>query len=381
MRINLPYLRSQLLPLVLIALALVVVVTGLSTRWSRAEQLEKMAAEQAVRTVAVISPSRVLATTIELPGRIEAWARAPIYARISGYLKSWEVEIGDRVTAGQVLAEIETPDLDHEIQQARAELERARSEAALAETTAGRWQRLLGSNAVSRQEVEERTADRAVKQAVVNALQANLQRVQALQGFRRLVAPFDGVVTARNTDVGALINVGMAPGSELFVVADVSRLRVYVNVPQREVAAVAPGGRAVLKVPERPGTTYTAIVQSLSRSIDVESGAMRVQLSVENPEGELLPGSYATVSFQADPDLARLGVPPSALIIGKEGTQVATVDSDGSVSLRAVSISRDLGNIIELADGLSEGDQIIDSPPDGIATGDRVRIAERTASL
>lgn len=370
-------IRRHLPLLGLFVLAVAIVVGGLSTRCSRAEQLRDSAAQQSVRAVALVAPTPISAQTMELPGRIEAWSRAPIYARVSGYLKSWQVDIGQPVKAGQALAEIETPDLDQELLQARAELERARTDANLADITARRWQSLLNSNAVSRQEVEERTADQAAKRSAVNAAQANVERVQALQQFKHLEAPFTGIVTAPNTDVGSLINVGMTPGSELFVVSDVSRLRVYVNVPQRMVAGLQAGNRAQLRVPERPGKAYTATVQSLAQAIDAGSGTMRIQLSVDNAAGELLPGAYATVQFDAAQGQAALGLPPSALIIDKRGVQIATLDAEGKARLKQVTIARDLGNMVALAEGLAESDRVIDSPPDGIANGDALRVAEQ----
>ncbi len=369
--------RRRYLPaLILIGVAAAIVAVGLVSRWSRAEQLRDSAAAQSVRTVAVISPSPVEGSALALPGRIEAWARAPIYARVSGYLKSWSHDIGAPVRSGQVLAEIETPDLDQELLQARAELARARSEAALAGTTARRWQSLLASDSVSRQEVEERVADHTTKQAAVNALQANVERIQTMQQYRRLTAPFDGIVTRRNTDVGALINVGSSAGSELFVVSDTRRLRIYVNVPQRQVAAIRAGTRAQLSVPERPGDTFEATVQSLAQAIDAGTGAMRVQLTVDNADGRLLPGGFATVRFEAARDTSALGLPPSALIVGRNGVQVAVVDGEGRAQLRPVTIARDLGRVVELGDGLvGPDDRVINSPPDGIANGDVVRVA------
>ncbi|MBU9618700.1 efflux RND transporter periplasmic adaptor subunit [Burkholderia multivorans] len=371
-----PSKRRRYLPaLILIAVAAAIVVIGLVTRWSRAEQLREDAQTQSVRTVAVILPSPIEGSALALPGRIEAWSRAPIYARVSGYLKRWSRDIGEPVKAGQVLAEIDTPDVDQELQQARAELARARSEAALADTTARRWQSLLTSDSVSRQEVEERVADHTAKQAAVNALQANVERLQAMQQYRRLTAPFDGIVTARNTDVGALINVGSSVGSELFVVSDVRRLRIYVNVPQRQVAAIRSGAKALVNVPERPGETFEATVQSLAQAIDASTGAMRVQLTVDNADGRLLPGGFATVRFEAVGGTQALGLPPSALIVGRNGVQVALVDDEGRTQLRPVTIARDLGRVVELTDGVRESDRVINSPPDGIADGDVVRIA------
>lgn len=370
--------RHYLPALILTAVAVAIVAAGLVTRSSRAAQLRDDAQTQSVRTVTVISPSPVEGSALTLPGRIEAWSRAPIYARVSGYLKSWTHDIGAPVKAGQLLAEIDTPDLDQELRQARAELARARSEAALAETTARRWQSLLSSDSVSRQDVEERVADHVARQAAVDALQANVERIQAMQQYRRLSAPFDGIVTARNTDVGALINTGSSTGSELFVVSDVRRLRIYVNVPQRQVAAIRSGTQAQLSVPERAGETFAATVQSLAQAIDAGTGAMRVQLTVDNADGRLLPGSFATVRFEGTTGAQALGLPPSALIVGRNGVQVALVDGEGRAQLRPVTIARDLGRMVELAGGVSEGDRVINSPPDGIADGDMVRIAAAT---
>ncbi|HVJ37578.1 MAG TPA: efflux RND transporter periplasmic adaptor subunit [Stenotrophomonas sp.] len=369
--------RPRRLPVV-IALIIVIaaVVAGLVMRASRAHQLEARAQSRSLPTVAVIHPTPVPADALELPGRVEAWSRAPIYARVSGYLKRWNVDIGQPVKAGQVLAEIETPDLDQELSQAQAELASARSDAAIAKASADRWQRLVDTRLVSRQDAEERAATSQSRAATAQALSANMARAQTLARYKQLVAPFDGVVTARNTDVGALINTGSSTGSELFVVSDLSRLRVYVSVPQRQLAAIAPGTKAELVVPEHPGKTYEATVQSLSQAIDSSSGAMLVQLAVDNAAGELLPGAYASVRFEVANATNALGLPPSALIVGKGGVHLAVLDAHDKAQLREVRISRDLGSMVEFAEGLQAEDRVIDNPPDGIATGDGVRVAE-----
>ncbi|XLV72119.1 efflux RND transporter periplasmic adaptor subunit [Ralstonia syzygii subsp. celebesensis] len=279
-------------------IAVVAVVTaGLLSRRSQARDLQVRAAAQAVPAVKLVEPTALAAETLELPARLEPWARAPIHARVSGYLKRWSIDIGGSVKAGQVLGEIETPELDEQLAQARAELATARSNAALAASTARRWQSLLATDSVSRQEADEKAGDLAAKQSVVHALQANVDRVQATKQYARLLAPFDGVVTARNTDVGALIGAGGSPGNELFVVSDIRRLRVYVNVPQRQATAVRMGSEAQLIVPERPAQVYRARVESLAHAIQSGSGAMLVQLVVDNQAGELLPGGFATVRF------------------------------------------------------------------------------------
>lgn len=375
MQNNTPRSRQKILAVGLIALAAAVVVAGTLSRRSQAEHLKSGAAQRTIPVVALITPSLVQGAPMQLQARIEPWAQAPIYARVSGYLKSWQADIGARVKRGQLLGEIETPDLDQQLLQAKAELATARSNLALALTTSQRWQGLLAADAVSKQEADEKAGDLAARQSAVNAMQANVDRVQALQRYTRLRAPFDGVVTARNTDVGALINAGGAQGSELFVVSDVSRLRVYVSVPQRQVAQIKNGSAAKLSVPERPGQTFDATVQSLSQAINAGSGTMLVQLTVNNQDGSLLPGSYATLHFPAPALNQAMSVPPGALIINRNGVQVATVDGQNRVSLKAVTIARDLGNVIELAGGLAPTDRVIDNPPDGIAGNDVVRIA------
>jgi RND family efflux transporter MFP subunit len=266
--------------------------------------------------------------------------------------------------------------------QARSELESARSDAALASTTARRWQSLAATELVSRQETDEKVADLSARQAQANALQANVDRLRAMQRFTRLVAPFDGVVTARNTDVGALINGGMTTDSALFEISDVRRLRVYVDVPQSQIASIRNGGQAELVVPERPNETFTATVESMARSIDAGSGAMRVQLSVDNNAGHLLPGGFTTVRFAAGQASAssNVGVPPSALIVGKNGVQVAVLGPNEQIDLRQVRISSDRGNVIELAGGVSANDRVVANPPDGLQNGTRVRVAALVSS-
>lgn len=369
--------RPPLLAMGLIAAAIAaaIIVTGLVQRQSRAAQLQSSAEQRAVPTVALLAPLRLQAAPFELQARIEPWARAPIYARVSGYLKGWNVDIGGKVKAGQLLGEIEVPDLEQQLLQAKAELATARSNLALASSTSQRWQELLAADAVSRQEADEKASDLAGRVSVVRALQANVDRVEALHRYTRLIAPFNGVVTARNTDVGALIGVGGGQGGELFVVSDISKLRAYVSLPQRQVALVRSGDQAQLTVPERPGRVFNATVRSMSEAINASSGTMLVQLTVDNEDGELLAGGYATVRFQAPALSQALSVPPGALIINQHGVRVAVVADDSTVHLRPVTIARDLGNVIELADGIGPSDRVIANPPDGLANGDTVRMA------
>lgn len=360
---------------VIVVIAVIVVVGGIATRTSDAARLRERADAQAVPTVVVITPGNAgAAATLDLPGRLEAYSRAPIYARVSGYLKSWKVDIGAPVKAGQLLAEIETPDLDQQLLQAQADLASAQANAALAGTTAKRWQSLLASDSVSRQEAEEKAGDLATKQAMVSASQANVDRFLAMKSFTRIVAPFGGIVTARSTDVGALINAGSGAGLELFVVSDTKKLRVYVGVPQNYVSIVKRGTKARISVPEHPAKFYTATVESSSQAVNTASGSMLIQLAVDNANAELLPGGFANVSLDLPRDAGALNIPPSALIFDKTGLRVATVGADSKVTLKPVTIARDFGKVIELASGLAANDRVIESPPDGIANGDLVRV-------
>jgi RND family efflux transporter MFP subunit len=365
-----------LVGLVLLVAAIVVVAIGVTTRRSQAARLGERAQAQAVRSVTVVLPKPVgESASLDLPARIEAWSRAPIYARVSGYLKTWTADIGARVKAGQLLAEIETPELDQQLLQAQAELATAKSNTVLAEATAKRWQELLASGMVTRQGVEEKTSDLSAKQSVARALQANVERFETLKRFTRIVAPFDGVVTARNTDVGALIGAGGTPGSELFVVSDTRKLRVYVSLPQILVGSLRAGTTARLTVPERPGKSYGATVQSMAQAINSGSGGMLVQLGVDNTDGELLPGGFATVAFEVPRAAGTLTIPPSALVFDKAGLRVATVGDGDRVVMKPVKVARDLGTSIEIATGLVPADRVIESPPDGVGDGDAVIVA------
>lgn len=355
------------------AVAIAIVATGLTLRALSSSDLREWTQANAVPTVAVVQPQPLgAAAGLQLPGRLEAYSNAPIYARASGYLKAWHVDIGARVKAGQVLAEIETPDLDQQLAQARANLARAEADAALAQSTAKRWQAMLGTDAVSKQEVDEKTGDYAAKQAAVAAARAAVENLVATQGFKRITAPFDGVVTSRSTDVGALISAG-GGGPPLFSVADTQRLRVYVQVPQSFVPAIAVGGSAELSVPERPGRRFPATVENSAGAVDARSGGSLVQLVVDNRAGELLAGSYADVTLSVPAPVSGLSIPASSLIFTGAGMHVAVIAADNTVAMKTVAISRDLGTHVEVA-GLSADDRLIDSPPDSLVAGDTVQL-------
>jgi membrane fusion protein (multidrug efflux system) len=355
--------------------ALLVVMTGIRAREESSAKLREWTDTQAIPTVAVVLPdARVLSAALDLPGRLEAYYRAPIFARVSGYLKSWSADIGAQVKAGQVIAEIEAPDLDQQLLQARADLASQEASARLSEATLNRRKTLIASNFVSMQEIDERTADLSNKRAAVNAGQANVERLEVLAGYKKITVPFDGIVTARDTDVGALINAGGGSGPPMFVVSDVKKLRVYVSVPQNYVPAIKIGAKALLTMPEYPNRTFPATVEASSQSVDANSGTTRMQLALDNPKGELLPGGYAVVRMSLARDSVPLHIPASALIFNQNGLRVATVGADDKVLFKTVTIARDLGRDIELASGLSTDDRVITAPPDGIADGDQVRV-------
>jgi RND family efflux transporter MFP subunit len=363
------------------SLAIAVVAQGLVSRAEQNSRLGQLTGAEAVPNVAVVAPSSVdNLAGLELPGRLEAYIRAPIYARVPGYLKSWRYDIGGRVKAGDVLGEIDTPDLDQQLAQARADLNVARANAKLAEITAKRWQSLSGTDAVARQDVDQRTFTWNASIAQVKAAQANVDRLIAEEGFKRLVAPFDGIVTARETDIGALINVGAAGGQELFVVSDTSKLRVYVNVPQNYVPSVPPGTRATITVPEHPGKTYTGTVEASAQAVAPSTGTTLMQIIVDNSAGQMMSGDYASIHLQVTSVAHVLSVPSSALIFDAKGLSIATLDSGEHVRLKPVSIARDLGPVVEIASGLAPTDRVIENPPDGVGDGALVHVVSSPAA-
>jgi len=367
--------------IVFAVVAILVAGYGLISRAATNSRLHELTDARAVPTVAIVKPTVVENQSgLELPGRLQAFIRAPIYARVPGYLKTWKHDIGSKVKAGELLAEIDTPDLDQQLKQARGDLSVAEANAKLAQITAERWQSLAGTDAVAKQDVDQRTFTLNANLAQVKAAQANVDRLVAEAGFKRLIAPFDGIVTARETDIGALINEGATGGAELFVVSATAKLRVYVNVPQNDVPSVPPGTQATIRVPEHPDKTYSGTVESSSQSVDPTTGTTLMQIIVDNSTGELMPGDFASIKLQVAAAANVLSVPSSALIFDANGLSVATVDTGGHVLIKPVKIGRDLGAVIELASGLSPDDRVIQNPPDGIATGAEVRLAASGAA-
>ncbi|MBI0325756.1 efflux RND transporter periplasmic adaptor subunit [Burkholderia plantarii] len=369
--------RLRLAGLTGIVIAVAIVAAGIAVRAHDTASVRAWTDSNSIPTVTVITTTRAgTGPALNLPGRLEAWSSAPILARVSGYLKSWQYDIGARVKAGQELGVIETPEIDQQLLQARADLESARTNAKLAEITAQRWQSLQNSDAVSKQDVDQRTSDYAARRAAVDAAQANVNRLVAQKGFARLVAPFDGVVTARRTDVGALVNAGGSSGEELFTVSDVTKLRVYVQVPQNYAPDVRSGTTATLTVPEYPGRKFEAKVVAASGAVNPQSGTTLVQLVVDNGSGALLPGGFANLGFALPASADTLRVPASAIVFDAKGTRVLTVGADGHVHYRPVTITRDLGAQVEIAGGPNAGERVVETPPDGLADGDPVRVAD-----
>jgi RND family efflux transporter MFP subunit len=360
-----------------LGIASVIVVMGITTRKMADAKLREWTENQAVPVVAVALPdTRGKRTTFELPGRLEAYTQAQIFARVSGYVKEWKVDIGTPVKAGDLLAEIDAPDLDQQIMQAQADLASAKANSALSDMTLTRGQSLITSRAISQQDLDQRAADSSNKQGLVRSAQANLDRLRVLERYKRLVAPFDGLVTARTTDVGALINAGSGGGPPMFVVSQIEKLRAYVNVPQNYVPSIRVGStKAQISVPEHPGKSFPGTVEASAQSVDAASGTTRMQLVVDNAANELMTGAFATVTFELPHPETAVNVPASALIFNRSGLQVAIVDRENRIILKPITISRDLGSEVEIASGVVADDRVVINPPDGVVTGDQVRVA------
>jgi RND family efflux transporter MFP subunit len=376
--------------LVAVAAAVIIAAVGILQRRGHEAEVKQWTQEQAIPTVALISPQHGASTKrVALPGTVQAWYDASIYARVPGYLKDWYFDYGAHVKKGDVLAEIETPDLDAQLAAAQAKLNSAQAvvlvrqaEKQFAETTYQRW-RSSPKGVVSEQEQESKQADYNSAVARVRAAQAEaaadqgeVDRLQALEGFKKILAPFDGVVTARETDIGALINAGSGNnGPELFRVADIHEMRVYVQVPQQLSAGIRQGLQAELHLPQYPSKSFKATVATTSSAINLNARTLLVELHAENTDDELQPGAYAQVTFELPSDPNIVQVPTSALIFRERGTEIAIVGPDDKVELKPVTLGRNLGTEVEILSGLSPSDRVINSPPDSLGAGDKVRIA------
>ena len=373
--------RAMAITVMVTACAALAIVSGLHSRVKAEARLRENAQASAIPYVDVVSPKAIAdADEIALPGSTSAFNDTPIYARTSGYVKQWYVDIGVRVRKGQLLATIETPELDQQLRQARADLENAEANLQLATTTAARWQHLLETDSVSHQETDQAVSDLHSKQALVNSSKANVERLEQLQAFERVSAPFDGVVTARNTDIGALVQAGDNSGpKELFHMAAIQTLRVYVAVPEIYAAFVKNGEQAKLTLDAFPGETLTGTIVRNADAIDATSRTLNVEVDVPNPTGRLLPGAYAFVHLRVPPHPGSVTIPSNALLFRSEGLRAGVV-RNGHVELTPIAIGQDYGSTVEVISGLSARDTVIVNPSDSLANGAAVQLVAKNSN-
>jgi len=369
--------KALLLAFALVAGAVVLAILGIVPRVRARTTLQRQTDELAAPAVIVARPQPGrLAQDLVLPGNIQAFTDSPIYARTSGYLKSWAFDIGAHVKKGQRLAVIESPELDQQLQQARADLATAQANSAYAKTQSTRYEELLGQNAVSKQDTDNFRAQANSTSNQVQAAAANVRRLEQLTGFEKIVAPFDGVITARNVDVGTLIDAGA--GRELFHMAADEVLRVYVNVPQVYSRTAVPGVAAEVTLPEQPNKKFPGKIVRTSNAIDPGSRTLLVEMQVDNSRHELFPGSYAQVHFKLSSDRPALTLPVSTLLFRAEGLRVGVV-RDGKAALVPITLARDDGRSVEIAGGLQPSDEVIQNPPDSLIDGEAVRVVQPQA--
>jgi len=359
-------------------LFLILAIWGIVSRTVEEHRLQKQTDDQAIPTVNVVQARKSPdSEELVLPGNVQANYEAAVYARTSGYVKQWYTDIGTPVKAGQLLADIDTPEVDDQLRQAQADLATSQANSALADSTAKRWKTLLATDSVSKQETDEKIGDAQAKAAMVASAKANVARLQQLEGFKHVVAPFDGVVTARETDIGALINAGSGQGPELFRVADKSKLRIYIQVPQNYASVFVQGKVVQLVFAEHPGQTFDAKMARTAQALDPAARTLLVQLEYDNTKGELLPGGLTEVHLKSlaggNPSVR---LPASALLFRAEGLRVATVEGNGHAKLHAVSIGRDFGKEVEILTGIEAGQTIVLNPPDSLIDDEPVRVAK-----
>lgn len=374
--------RLKRIGFVLLVVALAAAASGIALRARHVSALESRSVEASVPVVSVVRPDASGAGgELVLPGSLEAYNSAAIYARTNGYVRNWKADIGDDVGAGQLLATLDAPEVLQQLAQARADYRTALANRRLAQTSAERWQAMLAKDAVSRQEVDERNGEFAARSALADAALANVRRLEAMEDFTRITAPFAGTVTSRSAQLGALVVAGNAASQPLFTISDTHRMRVYVRVPQAAAMQVQPGAQASMILPEQPGRSFPATVTRTARAVDGRSGAVLVQLEAPNAERLLMPGSYAQVSFPTASPSGSFRLPGSAILVTDDGPSVATVDGRGIVSIKPVKIGRDEGRVVLISSGIAAADRVIDTPPDSIAAGDHVRVAAPAAAV
>lgn len=372
-------LRTLILFVLFLGLAAFIVVSGILPRLRARQVLRAQTIERSEPAVAVVHPKREKpAEEIILPGNIQAFIDAPIYARTNGYLKHWYFDIGARVKAGQLLADIESPEVDEQLRQAREDLDTAQANLKLAQITAIRYTDLFKTDSVSRQDVDNAVQDAAARAATVKSAQANVSRLEQMVNFEKIYAPFDGVVTARNTDIGQLIDSGSSggPTRELFHVAAINKLRTFVNVPQIYSHDATPGMNADLTLPEIPGRRFTGTLVRTADAIDPNTRTLLVEVDVVNSTGLLFPGAYTEVHFNLKSNGATLLIPSTALLFRSEGLRCATVVNGNRTALVPVTLGRDFGANVEVLSGLSEDANVIPNPPDSLVDGEIVRVVQ-----
>jgi RND family efflux transporter MFP subunit len=358
-----------------VSVAVFLVAIGLLTRFSSKAGLRDRAEAAAIPTVTVAEPQPgPPIEDVVLPGEVRGFLETPIYARTNGYIKSWRTDIGTRVKSGELLAVIESPEIDDQLRQADADLKTAQANAVVARSTSDRVAGLVATRSVSKQEGEDRAAAAAATASLVESNRANVSRLKQLQGFEQVTAPYDGVITARETDVGNLINAGSGPGAELFRMADTHQLRTYVDVPQSYAGEIRVGTKAELIFPEHPDKTYPASVARTASALEVQARTLRVELDVDNATGELLPGGFTSVHFKLPAQSQVVRVSGNTLLFRAEGLRVATVDADNKISLRPVRLGRDFGTTVEIVSGVTSNDRVVLNPPASIEDGDKVNV-------
>ena len=369
--------KGYLLAAVLGLIFVVIAAVGIMTRVSEHHALAKETEEQAVPSVEVVHPTAEPAQSeLTLPSTLQAYIEAPIYARTTGYLGKWYKDIGSKVKKGDLLADIETPEVDQELMQAKAARDQAEAQLKLAQTSAKRWESLQKMDAVSQQETDERASSYAQGEANLNAATANVRRLEQLESFKHVYAPFSGVITRRNIDLGALVNAGNGgPNQELFVIAQIDPIRVYVNVPEADSPSIHPGVHADIQVPELTGHFSGSVVRT-AEAIDPTTRTLNTEIDVPNPKGRLLPGSYAQVRFALKEQTQRLTVPANALLFRAEGPRAAVVGPDNKVHLKPVVIGEDFGTTTEVVTGLQQSDAVVLSPSDSLEDGETVQVAQ-----
>ena len=381
--VNIPSRRRLIvIGLVALGIAAAIVVVGVTERVLSGRALAKETDKTAVPTVSLAKlTTSAAAESLTLPGTIQPYNRALIYAQVTGYLKSWNQDIGAEVKAGQLLATINTPDLDQQLDQAKADAATAAANERLAALTSTRWQALLPTQSVAQQDADDKSGDAEAKKALLNAAQANVRRLEADEAFKRIVSPFAGVVTARKTEIGALINSG-SQGQELFEVSDLHKVRIYVQAPQSLSAELRPGLTATFDLPQYPGQSFNAVLVATSHAVEANSHTVLVELQADNPDGKLFAGAYSQVHFQLPGNPNTVRVPAAALVSSNDqGVGVALLGADGKVTLKSVQLGRDLGDSVEIVAGLSPTDRVIASPPETLQNGDTVRLAAAPATV